>query len=164
LSAGSAAVDGIYSTSRILPGWTVTGPGIPDQTTVVQVESPTRVSMSAKATANGPTVVQFEGEPPSCFGDDPSILVPGHKILAGNLLGPQTYLYSISDNTFTPSGTKVYDDSSDSVRVGGNRPETVDFTLNPAVTPGRYELTVVGAGIASRAFRIRIPIPIHRQH
>lgn len=31
----------------------------------------------------------------------------------------------------------------DSVRVGGNQPETVDFTLNPAVTPGRYELTVM---------------------
>jgi len=44
----------------------------------------------------------------------------------------------------------------DSVRVGGNRPETVDFTLNPAVTPGRYELTVVGAGVASQPVPIRI--------
>ncbi len=44
----------------------------------------------------------------------------------------------------------------DSVRVGDNRRETVDFTLNSAVTPGRYELTVVGAGIASQAVRIRI--------
>lgn len=113
LTAGSTTVDGIYSTYRILPGWTITGPGIPPLTTVVQVESPTRVSISAKATTSGPAVVQFEGEPTSCFGDDPSILVPGHKILAGNLLGPQTYLYSISDNTFAPSGTKVYDDSSD---------------------------------------------------
>jgi hypothetical protein len=113
LTAGSAAIDGIYSTYRILPGWTVAGPGIPDHTTVVQVESPTRVSMSAKATASGPAVAQFVGEPTSCFGDDPSILVPGHKILAGNLLGPQTYLYSISDNKFAPSGTKVYEDSSD---------------------------------------------------
>jgi hypothetical protein len=69
--------------------------------------------MSAKATAGGPTVVQFVGEPTSCFGDDPSILVPGHKILAGNLLGPSSYLYSIADNAFTPSGTKVYNDSSD---------------------------------------------------
>ena len=113
LTAGSAAIDGIYSTNRILPGWTVTGRGIPAQTTVVRVESPTRVSLSAKATADGPAVVQFEGEPTSCFGDDPSILLPGHKILTGNLLGPQTYVYSISDDTFTPSGTKVYEDSSD---------------------------------------------------
>ncbi|MBS0417058.1 MAG: hypothetical protein JSR66_05060 [Proteobacteria bacterium] len=113
LTAGSTAVDGIYSTYRILPGWTIAGPGIPAKTTVVQVESPTSLSMSAKATASGPAVVQFVGEPASCFGDDPSILVPGRKILAGNLLGPETYLYSIAENAFTPTGTKVYNDSSD---------------------------------------------------
>jgi hypothetical protein len=113
LTAGSAAIDGIYSTFRILPGWTVTGAGVPANTTVVEVESPTSVLMSGKATASGPTVVQFVGEPTSCFGDDPSILVPGGKILAGNLLGPETYLYSISDDAFAPSGTKVYNDSSD---------------------------------------------------
>ena len=113
LTAGSSAIDGIYSTYRVLPGWTVAGAGIPPNTTVVEVESPTSVTMSAKATASGPTVVQFVGEPTSCFGDDPSILVPGHKILAGNLLGPATYLYSIAENSFTPSGTKAYNDSSD---------------------------------------------------
>jgi hypothetical protein len=113
LTAGSAAIDGMYSTYRVLPGWTVAGAGIPANTTVVEVESPTSVTMSAKATASGPAVVQFVGEPTSCFGDDPSILVPGGKILAGNLLGPDTYLYSISDNAFAPSGTKVYNDSSD---------------------------------------------------
>lgn len=113
LTAGSAAIDGIYSTYRILSGWTVAGTGIPANATVIKVESPTSVIMSAKATASGPAIVQFVGEPTSCFGDDPSILVPGHKILAGNLLGPETYLYSISDNAFTPTGTKVYNDSSD---------------------------------------------------
>jgi hypothetical protein len=113
LTAGSVAIDGIYSTYRILPGWTVAGAGIPANTTVVEVQSPTSVTMSAKATASGPTVVQFVGEPTSCFGDDPSILVPGGRILAGNLLGPETYLYSISGNAFTPTGTKVYNDSSD---------------------------------------------------
>jgi hypothetical protein len=113
LTAGSAAIDGIYSTHRILPGWTVAGAGIPSNATVLQVQSPTSVTMSAKATASGPAVVQFVGEPTSCFGDDPSSLVPGRKILVGNLLGPATYLYSISDNAFTPSGIKVYNDSSD---------------------------------------------------
>jgi hypothetical protein len=113
LTAGSVAIKGIYSTYRILPGWTITGAGIPAHATVVQVDSPTSVSMSAKATASGPAVVQFVGEPASCFGDDPSILVPGRKILAGNLLGPETYLYSIAENAFEPTGTKVYKDSSD---------------------------------------------------
>jgi hypothetical protein len=113
LTAGSAAVDGVYSTYRILPGWTVAGAGIPANTTVVAVVSPTSVTMSAKATASGPAVAQFVGTPTSCFGDDPSILVPGGKVLAGNLLGPETYLYSIADNAFTQTGTKVYNDSSD---------------------------------------------------
>ena len=113
LTKGSAAIDGIYSTYRMLPGWTVAGAGIPPKATVVQVKSPTSVTMSAKATASGPAVVQFVGEPKSCFGDDPSILVPGGKILVGDLLGPETFLYSIADNAFAPTGTKVYKDSSD---------------------------------------------------
>ena len=33
--------------------------------------------------------------------------------------------------------------------AGGTKPETVNFTLHPSVTPGTYELTVIGAGIAS---------------
>jgi len=113
LTTGSAAVEGIYSTFRILPGWTVAGPGIPANTTVVRVNSSTSVTLSAQATASGPAVVQFAGNATSCFGDDPSILVPGGKILAGDLLGPQAYLYSIAEDTFAPTGTKVYDDSSD---------------------------------------------------
>jgi hypothetical protein len=43
-----------------------------------------------------------------------------------------------------------------SVAVAGSEPETVDFTLNSAVTPGSYQLTVVGAGIASQAVPIAI--------
>ena len=113
LTAGSATVDGIYSTYRMQPGWTVAGAGIPAKTTVVAVKSPTSVTLSAQATASGPAVAQFVGEAASCFGDDPSILVPGGKILVGDLIGPQSYLYSISDNAFTPTGTKVYKDSSD---------------------------------------------------
>jgi hypothetical protein len=43
-----------------------------------------------------------------------------------------------------------------SVAVDGNKPERVSFTLNSAVIPGHYELTVVAAGIASDPFKIRI--------
>ncbi len=113
LTSGFNTINGIYSTFRILPGWTITGPGIPAKTTVVQVKSATSLRMSAKASASGPAVVQFVGEPASCFGDDPSIRVPGHRILAGNLLGRETYLYSIPENAFTATGTKIYKDQSD---------------------------------------------------
>ncbi len=113
LIKGSPVVKGIYSTFRILPGWSVAGPGIPANSTVLKVDSPTRVTISGDATASGPATVQFSGVPTSCFGDDPSILVRGHNILVGDLVGPKTYLYSIPDNVFTETGTKVYDDSSD---------------------------------------------------
>ena len=113
LTAGSNIVAGIYSTFRMQAGWTVAGAGIPPNTTVVLVNSPTSVTISAQATASGPAVAQFAGETTGCFGDDPSILVPGGNILVGDLIAPQTFLYSIAANAFTVTGTKVYNDSSD---------------------------------------------------
>lgn len=62
LTAGSAVIEGIYSTFRMQPGWTVKGTGIPPNTTVVEVDSPTSVTMSAPATASGPAVVGFRGK------------------------------------------------------------------------------------------------------
>jgi hypothetical protein len=113
LTTGSTTVGGIYSTFRMLPGWKVRGAGIPDKTTVVSVDSPTSVTISAAATASGPEIAQFSGEVAGCFGDDPSALLPGGHILVGDLIGPQTSLYSIANDTFEPSGSKVYSDSSD---------------------------------------------------
>jgi hypothetical protein len=58
-----------------------------------------------------------------------------------------------------PSSGKVYycrTTNWSSVSVGFTGPETVDFTLNSAVRPGSYKLTVVGAGIASQSARIQI--------
>jgi len=113
LTMGSASVTGIYSTFRMQPGWTVRGSGIPAKTTVVSVDSPTSVTISAAATASGPITASFRGEAASCFGDDPSALLPGGQILVGDLINQQTSLYSLAADTFTPSGSKVYGDSSD---------------------------------------------------
>jgi hypothetical protein len=113
LTAGSAEVDGIYSTFRMQPGWTVRGTGIPPKATVVTVDSSTSVTISAPATASGPVTAAFRGEAASCFGDDPSALLPGGQILVGDLISPQAFLYSLADNTFEPTGSKVYNDSSD---------------------------------------------------
>lgn len=52
----------------------------------------------------------------------------------------------------TPSGNVYYCRSTNwsSTGVGaGATPETVNFTLNSALTPGNYLLTVVGAGVTS---------------
>jgi hypothetical protein len=113
LTMGSASVTGIYSTFRMQAGWTVRGTGIPAKATVVSVDSPTSVTISAAATASGPITASFRGEAASCFGDDPSALLPGGQILVGDLINQQALLYSLASNTFTPTGSKIYEDSSD---------------------------------------------------
>ena len=113
LTAGSTTVAGIYSTFRMMPGWTVRGAGIPSKTTVVSVDSPTSVTISAAATATEQSTARFTGEVAGCFGDDPSALLPGGQILVGDLINQNAYLYSLAADTFTPTGSKVYEDSSD---------------------------------------------------
>ena len=62
LTSGSAVITGIYSTDRLLPGWTIAGSGVPAGATVVSVDSTTQVTMSASATSTGQsTAAQFSG-------------------------------------------------------------------------------------------------------
>lgn len=87
--------------------------------------------------------------PPACFGDDPSMLLPGGLILAGDLLNNTPHIYNIATNTWSPAGSKVYSDSSDeegwvklpdgtiltydifqSVRTGGQYAEKYDPATN----------------------------------
>ncbi len=48
-----------------------------------------------------------------CLGDDPSTLLSGGKILVGDLVSGNTYIYNVPSNSWSPSGTKAYPDSSD---------------------------------------------------
>ena len=100
LTAGSPVVTGIYSTDRITPGWTITGNGIPAGATVVSVDSATQVTISANATLTGPSqAVGFRGIALACFGDDPTMLISGRRILAGNIFNNST---SLTRSTQTP--------------------------------------------------------------
>ncbi len=51
--------------------------------------------------------------PQSEFGDDPTVLLPNGKILAGYLSGTQTYLYNPATNTWAQTGSKLHNDASD---------------------------------------------------
>src|SRR5580692_2996134 len=114
LTTGSPAITGIYSTFLIQPGWKVTGSGIPTGATVVSVDSPTQVTISANATSTGPSqAVTFFGVTLACFGDDPSALLSGHRILAGNIFNNSTYIYSIDSDSWTLAANKFYNDRSD---------------------------------------------------
>ncbi len=114
LTSGSPVVTGIYSTDRLQPGWTITGSGIPAGATVVSVDSATQVTISANATLSGPSpAVRFRGIALACFGDDPSMLISGRRILAGNIFNNSTFIYSVDTNSWTQAATKVYNDRSD---------------------------------------------------
>ena len=47
------------------------------------------------------------------FGDDPTVLLPDGKIIAGYLLGIETYLFDPIANTWTQTADKIHNDASD---------------------------------------------------
>jgi methionine-rich copper-binding protein CopC len=51
--------------------------------------------------------------PQSQFGDDPTVVLPDGRVLAGYLSGPQTYFYNPATNTWSAAGTKLRGDRSD---------------------------------------------------
>jgi hypothetical protein len=94
----------------------VFGFGIPNPATIVSVDSPTQITISAPATQT--TTANFIALSSSyqltgCLGDDPSTLLSSRKILVGDLINSNTYIYDAALNAWSPSGTKVYPDSSD---------------------------------------------------
>jgi hypothetical protein len=116
-TSGSAQITGVYPyTTGLTVGEEVFGTGIPSPATIVSVDSPTQITISAPAsqtvTAN---VVTFNAyyELTGCLGDDPSSLLSSRKILVGDLVNANTYIYDPALNSWSPSGTKVYPDQSD---------------------------------------------------
>jgi hypothetical protein len=144
LTTGSPAITGIYSTDRMVPGWTVQGAGIPTGATVVSVDSATQVTMSASATSTGPSkAAAFTGTPLACFGDDPSTLLSGRRILAGNLLDRSSYIYSIQSNSWSQAADKFYNDGSDEegwTHMSGGLILTYDLFQSVATGQGYAEV------------------------
>ena len=50
---------------------------------------------------------------PETFGDDPSVVLPNGKILAGSLFTPHTFLFDPATNTWSPAATKLRSERSD---------------------------------------------------
>jgi len=144
LTAGSPVVTGIYSTDRITPAWTITGNGIPAGATVVSVDSATQVTISANATLSGSSqAVRFRGIALACFGDDPTRLISGRRILAGNIFNNSTFAYSVDANSWTQAATKVYNDRSDEeswAGIAGGGILTYDLFQSVAASQGYAEI------------------------
>ncbi len=139
-TAGSTSIKQIPSvvTPTFVVGWTVAGPGIPAGATITSINSKTMVQVSPAATATQKVVtLQFSGTPKSCYGDVPTMLLPGGKILAGSLVGPASYLYTIAKNSWAFAATKVYNDSSDEegwARLADGR--IITYDIGPSVSSG----------------------------
>jgi len=110
-TSGSAKITHIYPyTSGLFVGENVFASGIPSQARIVSIDSLTKITISDPATetisANGiglPDYYQLTG----CLGDDPSALLSSTKILVGDLVNANTYIYDAALNAWSPSGTKV---------------------------------------------------------
>ena len=87
--------------------------------------------------------------PQSHYGDDPSILLPNGNILAGYLAGPQTYIYNISTNTWTKTGTKNNNDQSDEenwVKLPDNSVLSYDVFYNTGKPTGLAQRYIPSTG------------------
>lgn len=79
-------------------------------------------------------------DPERRFGDDPSMLLPGNRILVGSISTRNSYVYDIATNTFGPAIPKVYNDRSDEegwVKLASGSVLTYDLFQSKA-TGGSY--------------------------
>ncbi len=63
LTFGSAVVTGLSSTAALVVGQFVQGTGVPSDTLVSSIDSPTQVTLTSNAQANGATSLSFMQEP-----------------------------------------------------------------------------------------------------
>lgn len=109
-SLASMHTQRLYFASHVLPNgkvWVLGGEysGTPLQQNV------TRTGEIYDPVSN--TWTPIASHPETNFGDDPSMLVPGGKILAGSIFTNMTYLYNIAGDTWSFAASKVYPDRSD---------------------------------------------------
>jgi hypothetical protein len=109
---GSPQITDIYPhTTGLAVRWKVSGSGIPAGATIVSIDSPKQITISGNSASTQLTTVNFPGhffQLTGCLADEPSILLPEGKILIGDLINRNTYIYNVSTNSWAPSGMKVY--------------------------------------------------------
>jgi hypothetical protein len=115
ITTGTNIITNLYNSGYVVGGG-ISGTGIPAATTITSVDSVTQIHISNNATAttaNLTLTLSPSFRAPACFGDVPTMLLPGLKIFAGNLLNNSTYIYDVTANTWTPAASKFYADRSD---------------------------------------------------
>ena len=116
LTMGSNTITNVYpQTTGLTVGWKVSGAGIQAGTTILGTTATTIVmSLPATQTLTASEVdFNHNYRLTACFGDDPSMLLPGGQILAGFLTARSTWIYNVATNSWTATGNKAYNDRSD---------------------------------------------------
>lgn len=81
--------------------------------------------------------------PDAQFGDDPSMLLDGGRILAGSIGSRNTFIYNIAANTWSAPIPKFYNDRSDEetwAKIDGGKVLTYDLFRSVATGGGYAEL------------------------
>jgi hypothetical protein len=115
ITTGSNIITNLYN-SGYVAGSGISGTGIPAGTIITSVDSPTQIHISNSATATATDLtLTFSPSfrPPGCFGDVPSMQLPGLKLFAGSLPNNSSFIYDLATDTWTRAANKVYSDSSD---------------------------------------------------
>ncbi len=102
--------------------------------------------------------------PQAHFGDDPTMLLENGDILAGYLSGPQTYLYNIAANTWTPTGTKNNSDASDEetwAKLPDDSILSYDIFYNTGTAPGRAALYPLDRNVGEHRARTHCALEYH---
>jgi len=106
-SLASMSTPRLYFASHVLPngkvwilGGEYSGPALqPNTTNTGEIYDPVSNTWSPIAP-----------HPDTNFGDDPTMLLPKGKILAGSIFTNSTYLYDIASDTWSFAASKVYPD------------------------------------------------------
>ena len=145
ITAGSPTITNIPSTAGLQVGWTVSGSGIPGNTTIDSVDSPSQVTMSANATSTvASDTIRFGGtysKPTQLFDFDPatnSISALSPAIPDSNLPNISAFL---SRMLTLPTGQVIFTDDSLQPWI-----YTPDGAANASLRPAINGLTYNGGG------------------
>ncbi len=89
------------------------------------------------------------------------MLLPNGNILSGNPNGPQTYIYNISTNTWTQTGTKNNNDPSDEegwVKLPDNSILSYDVFYNTGQSPGLAQRYIPSTGKWVNTGTVPVPL------
>lgn len=104
---------------------------------------PNTTNTGEKYSVTGNTWSPIATYPEQYYGDVPSMLLPGGKILAGSIAYQTSYIYDIAGNTWGPAINKVYNDVSDEenwVKIAGGKILNYDLFQSSSTGGGYAEL------------------------